>query len=82
MSLSLDAFAKANRRSGSVCVVYKIRQALDAKDRAAVDAALEDPAISGKAIARVLADAGHPVSGNSVSHHRRGDCRCDQREPI
>lgn len=75
-NLSLDQFRDAVRKQGPECGLARIRVSLNAKDRAALDAALVDEKVTGAAIARVLQDAGHLISQNAVTYHQRGDCRC------
>lgn len=79
--LSLDAFRGAVRRTGPTCGIAKIREQLDPKDRAVLDAALADDKVTGSAISRVLKDRGHSISQNAVTYHQRGDCRCGKATP-
>jgi len=58
------------------CGVVVILKTLTDNDSAAVQEALDNPRLTGTSIARVLSDAGHPVSANTVNRHRRQDCSC------
>lgn len=78
MTLSLDQFAKASRVKRPPCTVTLILAQLDPKDVALVTEALDNRSITGKAIADVLSNAGHPISQGSVTRHRRGDCSCER----
>jgi hypothetical protein len=75
--LSLEAFQNAGRRRGASCVMGELLRDLPKADRATLNEALADPSIAGRAISRVLVAAGHNIAPNSVSYHRRGDCKCE-----
>ena len=74
-----DAIAEATRRPGTLCTVGRVRDALNDADRAALDAALADPAISAQQIMRALRAEGHEATRSPIERHRRGDCACGPR---
>jgi hypothetical protein len=78
MSLAELHDPRAVRRGGT-CTVTRIRADLTPDDLAWLDAALaahpdDEPAAG---IARTLTAAGHPIKGQTVARHRRGECTCE-----
>ena len=71
-----DALTVPNR-----CVVHRILNELDAKDRADLEAALDDDGIAHVAISRALQRRGLLRQGGpkSVASHRKGQCGCARR---
>lgn len=66
-------------RRGGTCTVTRIRAALPPEDLTWLDAALaahpdDEPAAG---IARTLTADGHPIKGQTVARHRRGECTCE-----
>ena len=75
MSLLSEIEAAATNR-GTICSVYRVREALSKADQADLDTALADNGIAGSQIARALSARGHKVKGDTVQRHRKGDCAC------
>lgn len=61
---------------GPECSISILMGKLDAKEQAALIAALQNPAKPNTFIARVLRDEGYNISATTVGRHRRGDCAC------
>jgi hypothetical protein len=61
------------------CAVGRVLEAATDEDRAALVAALDDPAISTATIFRALRDEGHRASYPVVRVHRTGECCCVDR---
>ena len=59
---------------GPQCSICKLLTELDAKDKADLQAALDDVSIYGTVIARALKKSGHEVTHYQVQRHRRRDC--------
>jgi hypothetical protein len=72
---SLAEELKAYRPSRPRCSFGVILEALSDDDRATVVSALGSP-IPGTHIAKVLTSRGHPLKGETVQRHRKGDCSC------
>jgi hypothetical protein len=60
---------------GPRCKVCLAMQSLDAKDSAALIAALADESFTSVAISSALRAEGHDIGPGPVSRHRRGECR-------
>ena len=60
------------------CTVAKILDELDPERTGYLQEALARPHILHRTLANVLTDWGHPISLETVSRHRRGDCRCER----
>lgn len=73
---SLADELKAYRPGRPRCSFGVILEALDEGDRASVVAALDDPSIPGTHVAKVLSSRGHPVKGDTVRRHGKGECSC------
>jgi len=76
-----DRLKSAPTKGLKGCSLGKILQALDVKDREALQAALlvpydSDDRISNAEMARVLQDEGYDVKAKTVETHRRGGCGC------
>jgi len=59
---------------GPQCSICKLLVSLDVKDKADLQAALDDVSIYGTVIARALKKSGHEVTHYQVQRHRRRDC--------
>jgi len=59
---------------GPQCSICKLLTELDAKDKADLQTALDDPSIYGTVIARALKKSGHEANHYQVQRHRRRDC--------
>lgn len=60
------------------CIIHRVAEKLDEKDRADLMAALEDDSINARAIARALIKRGFDLNpnGERVRIHRRRQCGC------
>ena len=77
MGALAGALAEATpARRGGTCHVALLLATLDAEDREAFLAALDNRALSPKRIAAVMQDHGHDIGYNSIYRHRNGECRC------
>lgn len=78
-----DALADAKKRTGTPCTVGVVLGELDPAEQDALNAAFRSSEIEGSTIARALqamfesGDVSRKVAGNTVTRHRRGECRCD-----
>ncbi len=71
----LDAIAPT-ANSGKRPLYQRLREALNDEERAAFDAALDDPdRVSAPKLAQVLRENGHPVAASSIRAWRRGESR-------
>lgn len=62
--------------SGKKLLYRRLREALNDEERAAFDAALDDPdRVSSPQLAQVLRENGHSVSPGSIRAWRRGEVR-------
>jgi hypothetical protein len=75
LALSIEAF-RSEVQNGPRCTFGKLLERLDPKDRAVLEAALQDPDVKHTRIAEVLAGAGHKMKSHTVSRHRKGECAC------
>lgn len=66
---------KAVPRFGPRCKVCVVLGTLDAKDRAALDAAMADASFTSVAISAALQAEGYNIGPQPLQRHRRGDCR-------
>jgi hypothetical protein len=66
---------KAAPRFGPRCKICLALDCLDAKDQAALVAAMADESYTSVAISNAMRAEGYDISPQSVSRHRRGDCR-------
>jgi hypothetical protein len=73
-----DALTQAHitAKKGPPCSVGVIIEQLSPDDVAALNAALSDHAITGRAITAALTSEGHKVRDHAVNRHRRGLCMC------
>ena len=64
-------------RQGSTCKVALIIPKLD--DESAQDLAelIADLNVNAELIGRTLRAMGHPIQGQTIARHRRGDCLCE-----
>lgn len=77
MSLADDLVGIANEPVGRMrCSIGLILDALDDRDRTALETALDDPAVRPTSLARVLRSHGYQMSEHTIRRHRRRDCRC------
>lgn len=67
--------AQTRSRPGFRCAVCKLLDELTPDDADALRAALVDAQVQGSQIARALQSEGYEVSQNSVTRHRRHDCK-------
>lgn len=65
---------EAGRATG--CTMRGVLEAMEDTDRLALEAALENQAVMGSAIAAVLKRRGFTMSSHTVNRHRRGACSC------
>lgn len=67
-----DDIRNAGRVVSRPCVVCEVLTQLDAADRKDLIECLDDPLLTGAAIARVLHDRGYPIhpEGKQVRRHR------------
>lgn len=72
-----DALAQSEKRPGTQCAIARLVTGLDDDDRAALQAAFDSDKVTSSTIARALVEMGFKIAPNTVSRHRRGDCRCD-----
>lgn len=74
----LDEIKTLNQPHQRGCAVADILSALEAKDRAELEAALQDATLTHKAIATALINRGYKVhpAGKQIAKHRRGECAC------
>ena len=63
--------------SDSRCVIAKILDTMTLEDRTKFQAAMDHPDISLVSLCSWLSKRGVKTSRNTVSNHRRGQCRCD-----
>jgi hypothetical protein len=73
-----DDIKSAQTTNRSACNVALLIKQLPPTDREGLLAALEDPAIYGSTIVKVLKDRGHRIGDDSVRRHRRGACSCTE----
>ena len=80
--MALDAkFTQAKTaRKGPPCTVGLLMDFMTEDDRAALVAALADPAIESRTIWRVLVEEGHEISDTPIGRHRRGMCLCSRKD--
>lgn len=78
MAKLLDEIKAAQTVNRSTCNVALLVQQLAPADREGLLAAMEDPAIYGSTIVKVLKDRGHRIGDDSVRRHRRGACSCGE----
>ena len=78
MALSLDDFVSASKPHHMRCRIVTILDALDPGDAKVVTEAINDPAVTNSALAKVLTSNGHEISNVAIGRHRRGDCACDR----
>ncbi len=74
LAAALQAHKTASQR-GRRCSVCAVFETLDAKDRAALDAAIADPSFTSVAISAALQAEGYDIAPQPLQRHRRGDCR-------
>lgn len=60
----------------AICNFGKLLRDLDPDDRAGLEAALENPAITQISVVNVLNRRGHYVDRGTISRHVRGKCVC------
>lgn len=73
--LDLSEFVKETKIRQKGCSVSRLE--LTEEQNTKFTAAMEEPAITGEAISRVLKSWGFSVSGDTLQRHRRGVCSCD-----
>ena len=74
----LDEIGAASKLRNRTCIVVEILDELAIEDARELQVALDDPAMTHVAIARVLSKRGYPVglNGKQIANHRRGLCPC------
>lgn len=70
-----EALQQETHTQGPPCSVATVLDQLDAEDRAALLAAL-DNGTPLTAIARALNAVGYRITAHTIGRHRKGDCRC------
>ena len=70
----LAEFRDLNTVQGAKCWYGQLN--IKPADRALLDKAMADPAISGRAISLWLENRGFDVKYHSIARHVRKDCRC------
>ena len=79
MGTFTEAINRDRPQRGSTCQVKMLLSTLDAKNRAEVVAALEDPDVMHAAISRALrSELDVKVAAGTIGRHRNGECRCEQ----
>ena len=73
--ITLDQFKIASARPIAPCCLAAFLETRDASEMATVYRAMEDPSISGSAIARVLAERGWDYDRQVIWRHRIKGCR-------
>lgn len=63
-------------KKGPTCSMELVIKVLDDDDVLALVGALNNPQITGRAIAQALRIEGHNVRDATVQRHRRGLCQC------
>lgn len=58
------------------CTIRSIAEQMEDPDRSALVSALENPSVTGAAIAAVLKRRGFTISSHTVQRHRRKVCSC------
>lgn len=71
-----EALAQSRPQIGQTCYTGKLLAASDAKTRAEIQAALDNPDLSNAHLARALALLGHKINDGAIRRHRVGECRC------
>ena len=64
---------------GTPCRIGEYLAKMPADDRDTLLAWLADETIQGSVIARNLTAEGYKTSGDTLRHHRNGDCSCGAR---
>ena len=73
MSL-LEEARELQRRSGGVCTVARLLQALDESEARELTEAIGH--VQDKALARACQERGWDINAFVIGRHRRGDCKC------
>lgn len=76
MGLLDEITGQDNNGRRARCTTYLVMSGLNADDAADLQAALDDDAITGTAIARALNQRGIEIGQESIQRHRRGACAC------
>jgi len=83
MDLAAKLAAPPEPIPGPKCTMGALLDALPDREAQAVQAALDNPAWTAVALARLLTQEGHRMQDSTVRRHRRGDCLCpylDEKE--
>jgi hypothetical protein len=75
MGLREEVLAESNRQ-GAVCRVQTLLRSLSDKDRAELQAVMDDDMITSVALEKYYKKRNGNVSSSSFSRHRRGACNC------
>jgi hypothetical protein len=73
-----DLLNEAMIEQNKLCSMGKILEALDKKDKDAIDKAAAN-GVSGWAIFNALKQEGYKISNNTFYQHSRGKCRCPKK---
>jgi hypothetical protein len=76
--LFAEILEKATENKQTTCTMGLLLQSLKEIDRTGLEHAMEQPSITGTAIAAVLKRRGEQISSFTVQRHRRGACGCDR----
>ena len=76
MALSDHHPGHVKHNSGPPCGMATIMSNLDEHDAAELQSWLDDATLGHHQIATALKNAGHAISRQQVSWHRRGECKC------
>ena len=76
MALADHHPGKAKHNSGPPCGMALIIANLDEHDAEELQSWLDDQTLGHYQIAGALKNAGHAISRQQVSWHRRGECKC------
>lgn len=72
----LDDIRAESQAKPTVCTIAKVLAELEPKDRADLEMALDDEAVTHTAITRVLTRQGFNMHDKRVANHRNGSCAC------
>lgn len=70
-----DAIASSKQKRGTRCGFCTLFLTLDAEDRQALLAAMDDPAVEQMQVYRALKAEGHEMTHDTVGRHYRGQCK-------
>jgi hypothetical protein len=78
----LEEIRESTLKTGSLCSVRRLLDALSPRDCRDLEAALADASLTSAAIARAMNKRADKTgvrfrNGDMITRHRRGDCRCN-----